>query len=192
MEIIIWLMRVNLSPLGQLFKEISPKILIGKICCVKIRMVSIRKRVSKKNTRRQRREKKQRGGQNNQQNRIERLAQNELQNKSQRGGGGGLELKKKFIINKSSNELEIAKGKNETVYKELEVWASGNIYFIKKGNEISESYHADQTLANKKDVIKAYLTELDKDEDKRDLFKKWTNVSAKPEFNDPPPSVATT
>jgi len=83
-------------------------------------MVSIRKRVSKKRTRRQRRGKKQRGGQNNQQNMIERLAQNELQRKSQRGGGLKEMLERK---------------------DDLQVWGSEGVYFLKLDDDISDSLH---------------------------------------------------
>ena len=143
-------------------------------------MVSIRKRVSKKNTRRQRREKKQRGGQNNQQNRIERLAQNELQNKSQRGGGA-LDLSK--IVKLEGDELKLEKGK-EALYNELEVWASGNIYFIKKDNDVSASYHAGtgETLNNKSDLIKAYLTESANKESEK--LKNWGKKTGSAEFTD--------
>ena len=71
------------------------------------------------------------------------------------------------IVKLESDKLKLVKkGKDtEKAYNDLEVWASGNIYFIKKGEEISASYHAEQgeSVSNKSDLIKAYLTESNND-----------------------------
>ena len=89
----------------------------------------------------------------------------------------------KIVILDDGGNLKL-KGK-EDLYNKLEVWASGNIYFIKKGEDVSESYHAGtgETLDNKKALITAYLTELAKGESS-DKLKAWGKKTGTDDFPD--------
>lgn len=125
-------------------------------------MVSIRKRVSKKRTRRQRRGKKQRGGQNNQQNMIERLAQNELQRKSQRGGAEA----------GNENVLKVDNLKTDDVT----VYHSGSVYFIVSGGQVSHSLHLEKQLTKKEDVVNKYNEAMADEEARKKFIKAWKQL----------------